>query len=625
MSKRKRDPIPNRIAFSSIFQNTIMNIFFSNNTFTSLKTDSFAILNLIKNISKQFFFLFVFLFSFSNLAQSQVIFTAEADAKIIKEGQYFTVTFTLTNGTWTQFTPPAWRGFNQVGNPSQRQSSTIVNGRGSTSYSIIYNVKAKKSGIYTIGSATAKINGKVVKTKPFPIEVTKRKDFPTGTVNPEDEFFVRVEPSTTVARIGQQVTIDYKLYTKVDIKSYDMGEDPEYNGFFAQNIRKFNYRTMEEEINGETYTSKVFKRVALFPQQAGLLTIDSMNIRLGKLEKNKRRSLFFNDVTYIPYQVDSLNINVIPFPSDSIPPNFSGAVGTYAMKASVNNRNLSTDDAMVITMSIEGNGDLKRIISPTMDLGENFEVYEPRILEETTFEKGGEIYGRKILEYQALPLEPGNYSVQPRFTYYDTDSLDFIILGVNPLEVKVKKGRKKRISNLAKTGIAKAELLPIKTETTFSKKGKFFFGSPLFWILTLLPFLFLGGALAYRQKLIREGSIDFELLKVQRAQKVAVQKLAQAEQLMTTQNSKGFYDEVSKASFGYVCDKLKIPVAELSKANIQDKLQSLHVSQNHIDSFIKIIKTCEMALFAGMDNSAAMQETYASAKEVIVKIEEELS
>ena len=156
-------------------------------------------------------------------------------------------------------------------------------------------------------------------------------------------------------------------------------------------------------------------------------------------------------------------------------------------------------------------------------------------------------------------------------------------------------------------------------------KGKFFFGSPLFWILTLLPFLFLGGALAYRQKLIREGSIDFELLKVQRAQKVAVQKLAQAEQLMTTQNSKGFYDEVSKASFGYVCDKLKIPVAELSKANIQDKLQSLHVSQNHIDSFIKIIKTCEMALFAGMDNSAAMQETYASAKEVIVKIEEELS
>lgn len=604
-----------------------MNIFPPNaytNTFTSQKIDSISVLNLRKNISKHFFFLLVFLFPFFNSVQSQVTFTAEADAKRIVEEQYFSVTFTLTNGRWTQFTPPAWRGFNQVGNPSQRQSSTIVNGKGTTSYSVVYNVKAKKPGQYTIGSATAKVNGKLLKTKPFSIEVVKKKDLPAGTVDAGNEFFVQVEPSTTVARIGQQITVDYKLYTKVNIESYDMGEDPEYNGFFAQDIRRFSYRTMQEEIDGEMYATKVFKRVALFPQQAGLLTIDPMNIRLGKSEPGRRRSFFFNEVKYIPYQVDSVNINVVPFPPDSIPPNFSGAVGTYEMKASVNNRNLTTDDAVVITMSIEGNGDLKRIISPTMDLGKNFEVYDPRILEESTYENGGEIYGRKILEYQALPLKPGNYSVQPRFTYYDTDSLDFITLGVNPLQVTVKKGRKKQTSSITETGNGKAEFLPIKTETTFSTKGKFFFGSAFFWILVLLPFLFLGGALVYRQKLIREGSIDFELLKMQRAQKVAVQKLSQAEQLMNNQNSKGFYDEVSRASFGYVCDKLKIPMAELSKANIEDKLQSLNVSQNHIDSFIKIIKTCEMALFAGMDNSAAMQETYDSAKEVIVKIEEEL-
>ena len=541
------------------------------------------------------------------------------------EDQYFTVTFTLKNARWTQFTPPAWRGFNQVGNPLQQQFSSLENGKGVVSFSLAYNVKAKKPGKYTIGSATVKVKGKEIKTKPFSIEVVKKKKIQPGEIDTQEDFFVLAEPSTTLARIGQQITVDYKLYTKINIESYDMGKDPEYNGFFAQDIRQFSYRTMQEEIEGEMYATKIFKRVALFPQQAGLLTIDPLKLRLGKSDPGKRRSFFFNEVKYIPYQVDSVNINVVPFPTDSIPPNFSGAVGTYEMNASVNNRNLTTDDAMVITMSIQGNGDLKRILSPKMDLGDNFEVYEPRILEETTFEKAGEIYGRKILEYQALPLNTGNYSVQPRFTYYNTDSLNFITLGVNPLDVNVKKGRKKRISNIVEKGIDKPDFVSIKSETTFSEKGKFFFGSPLFWILTLLPFVFLGGALFYRQKLIREGSIDFELLKMQRAQKVAVQKLAQAEQFMTTQNSKGFYDEVSRASFGYVCDKLKIPISELSKANIQDKLQSLNVSQNHIDSFIKIIKTCEMALFAGMDNSAAMQETYESAKEVIVKIEEELS
>ncbi len=602
-----------------------MAIFFHNNAFTFLKTSSILVFKTRKDITMYFSFLLIFLFPLLLSAQNNVTFTAEADARRIVEDQYFTVTFTLTNARWTQFTPPAWRGFNQVGNPSQKQFSSIVNGKGMTSFSIIYNVKAKKPGKYTIGSGTAIVNGKEMKTKPFPIEVVQKKKIKPGEVNTEEEFFVRAEPSTTVAHIGQQITVDYKLYTKVNIESYDLGEDPEYKGFFAQDIRQFSYRTMQEEIDGEMYATKIFKRVALFPQQAGLLTIDPLNLRLGKSEPGKRRSFFFNEVKYIPYQVDSVNINVVPFSTDSIPPNFSGAVGTYEMNASVNNRDLSTDDAMVITMSIQGNGDLKRILSPKMNLGDNFEVYEPRILEETTFEKSGEIYGRKILEYQALPLNPGNYSVQPRFTYYDTDSSQFITLGIAPLEVNVKKGRKKRASSIVEKEEDKPDFVSIKTETTFSEKGKYFFGSPLFWVLTLLPFIFLGGALLYRQKLIREGSIDFELLKMQRAQKVAVQKLALAEKYMATQNSKGFYDEVSRASFGYVCDKLKIPISELSKANIQDKLQSLNVSQNHIDSFIKIIKTCEMALFAGMDNSAAMQETYDSAKEVIVKIEEELS
>ena len=120
-----------------------------------------------------------------------------------------------------------------------------------SSLSVVYNLKANKSGKYKIGSATAKINGKILKTKPFSIEVVKKKNLPPGTAAAGEEFFVRVEPSTTIARIGQQITVDYKLYTKVNIESYDMGADPNYNGFFAQDIRRFSYRTMQEEINGE--------------------------------------------------------------------------------------------------------------------------------------------------------------------------------------------------------------------------------------------------------------------------------------------------------------------------------------------------------------------------------------
>ncbi len=577
---------------------------------------------------KQLIFLF-FLISFPILLLGQVTFTATPDVRRIVEDDYFTVTYTITNGDWTKFTPPQVRGIIQTGNPAQESSTTIINGKASTSRSLVYNYKTKKAGKYVFKSATATVNGKEIKTKPFTIEVVKGKKPAENdpNINLEDQFFVRAEPSTTEARVGQQITVNYKLYTKIPISSYDLGEDPDYKGFFAKGIRRFSYRTMREELNGEMYTTKIINRVALFPQQAGLLTIEPYNINIGisKPSTGRRNSFRFNEVEFFPYAVDTVQINVKPFPADSIPPNFSGAVGRYEMQASIDKRNMSTDDALTITMSIQGNGDLKRIQSPKMDLGEKFDVYDPSILEEKTFEFEGEIQGRKVFEYQALPLEAGTYSIQPQFTYYDIDSSKFLTLAVPATTLNVKKGRKRRASSIVKKDDeAKTEFYPIKETTSLSTQGKFFFGSPLFWVLAVLPFVLLGGAIVYRNQQLKNGSIDLTLLKSQKAQKVATEKLSQAEIFMNENNSKGFYDEVSKASFGYVCDKLNIPLSELSKANVQEKLQSLNVTQQYIDDFIKIIKTCEMALFAGMDNSAAMQETYQNAKEVIVKIEKTL-
>ena len=559
--------------------------------------------------------------------QNEVTFTATPDVKRITENEYFQVTFTITNADWERFTPPKFGGFNQVGNPMQSQSSSIINGKRSFSKSLIYNVLTKKAGRYVIPPATAIVNGKEIKSNSFTIEVVKGRKKPDSATGVEDQFFVVAEPSTTTARVGEQIIVDYKLYTLIDVESYDLGQDPEYNGFFAQDIRRVNYRVMREEVDGEMYLTKIFKRIALFPQQAGVLSIEPLNIRLGITDdSNRRRNLFFNEVKYVPYQVDSVLINVVPFPTDSLPPFFSGAVGKYQMAANMDKRIMTTDEAMTITMSIQGNGDIKRVQAPDLNLGDDFEVYDPNVLEEKTYEDGGQIIGRKVLEYQVIPRNPGRFIIEPKLTYFDTDSLKFMTLVSEGIVLDVKKGNKKKGSSISQKGVeAQPVLLPNKDETTLSKKGKFFLGSPFFWVLTILPFVFLGGAFVYRQQQIKKGSIDITLVKSQKAERVAVKKLAEAEKLMLNNDSKNFYDEISKALFGYVCDKLTIPFSELSKANISEKLNSLQVSQSHIDDFIQLVKTCEMALYAGMDNSAAMQETYSKAREVIVKIEEELT
>ena len=568
-------------------------------------------------------------FTLQILAQKgPVSFTATANAKQIVAGDFFQVEFTLKNADWERFTPPDFKGFQQHGNPSTSQQTTIVNGVVNMSKTVAYQVKAKKVGKYTIAGATAVVNGKEIKSNKIPIEVIKGKPRSNNanTDNFEGQVFVRSEVNATDVKVGQQIQLDYKIYTKINVESFDMSEDPEYLGFYTENVRQFRYNWMKEVVDGETYNTKILKRVALYPQQAGLLTIEPVFVRVGIEDPNskRRRSFFFKELKYLPFTTDSIQINVQPM-DGSMPPSFSGGVGRYLMLFSVDKNTMTTDDALTLKMTIRGNGDIKRVQPPDLGLGEDFEVYEPRVLEEKNFEHNGEILGRKIFEYQAIPLKTGQFKIQPEFTYFDTDSLAFVSKTSAPVNVIVKQGRKK-IGSTVVTPVeeTKAELLPIQQTTSLSSKDKYFFGSPFFWILTTLPFVLLGAAFAYRQVLEARGNIDVTLLKSQQAQNVAKQKLSQAEQFLQTNNSKEFYNEISNASFGYVSDKLNIPPSELSKANIQEKLQSLNVTQQYIDDLTKIIKTCEMALFAGMDNSAAMQETYQKTAEVIVKIEEEL-
>lgn len=564
------------------------------------------------------------------IGQGDITFTAEPNAKRVTENSDFTISFKLTNAKFTKFTPPEFRGFNQVGNPRQLTSGTNFNGDRSSFSTIVYHIISKKAGKYIIPAATAIVNGKTMKTKSFSIEVVKGSKKPVEELPESYQYFIRAEPNDSTPRVGQQVIVNYKLYFVNKIASFNFEKFPEFKNFYVppseDNLRGLSYNIEKEEIDGIMYSTKLLKRIAIYPQKEGIVDIDPMIVRLGISDRTNNNNFFrLQTPRYVNYVVDTFKLNVIPFLPNEEPADFTGAVGKYKMVSNVDKRKMTTDQAVIIKMVVQGNGDIKRVKAPKLDLGDDFELYEPSVNEKKTIEYRGQLIGEKEFEYQALPLRPGQYTIQPKFTYYDTEDSRFRTIVSEAVQLEVTQGRKKRTSSIVQNNVKKEiEFLPNSTSTSFSQKDNFFFGSPFFWILTVLPFLILGGALVYRQQQLKKGDVDLDVLKSQGAQSVAIQKLATAEAFKNENNSKSFYDEISKASFGYVGDKLNIPLSELSKSNIQEKLQSLNVSQQYIDEFIKIIKTCEMALFAGMDNSAAMQETYDSAKDVITKIEEEL-
>ena len=263
-----------------------------------------------------------------------VTFTASADARQVVIGSYFDISFTLKNGDGANFQAPAFTGFTVLSGPNRSISTSSINGRWSKELTYSYTLQPKKIGRFEIGVGTIKVNDKIMRTNKVAIEVVKGK---SGATSQEDlqtriaeEVFIRAVPSTAEAYIGQQILLDYKIYTTLDIETYNLISESEYAGFFAQDIRRTNGGVVREVINGVEFSTKILKRVALFPQQAGALTINPMQMRLAIIsdEDRKQRRGFFQSRSLTPINVETepVKINVRPLPNGA-PETFTGAVG----------------------------------------------------------------------------------------------------------------------------------------------------------------------------------------------------------------------------------------------------------------------------------------------------------
>lgn len=557
---------------------------------------------------------------------AQASFEAYTDAREVVLNSYFEVTFTLKNADGKDFSPPSFDNFVILSGPSQSMSRTIINGKVSREIGFSYTLQPKRSGRFTIGSASIKADGRTLRTNPLTVRVVEGKS--NAPRDPAGQVFLQAELNTEEAVIGQQVLLDYKLYTAVNIDSYSILEESDYQGFFAQDLRRFDSPPIREVVNGVQYLTKVLKRVALFPQQAGVLKVAPLQLELAVLleESDSRSGFLLNrPVKRVIVQTDeaSLRVNALP---ENPPATFTGAVGDFDANFSLNRIEASTDDVLSLRLVISGNGDIKRVQPPSLMLADSFEMYDPKMLEETTFENtSGELTGRKEIEYFLLPKRPGTYQLQPSFAYYSPDSGKYVVLSPQTFEVTVSQGSQRASDvGLADGADPEQDIRYLKLNTNLHQKNGNFFGSTSFWVFTALPFLFLGGVILIKRIQNQRGDVDATQLKIKRARQEALRHLQVAEEHLKANESRAFYDEVSKALLGYVCDKLQIPRSALTKENVREKLHALKIDDQLVENFMRIIQACEVALFSGQDTPTAMNETYQQAVENISRMEEKL-
>jgi hypothetical protein len=569
-----------------------------------------------KEAMKQSTFIFLIIillstFSDASAQKRKVEFVVAASSTEVMLGDYFNVTYTLKNTDGKKFKPPSFTGFDVQG-PSMGQKQYNINGRITYEQNYIYNLIPKRVGTFTIPPATIRANGKTLKTKSLTVKVVKRR---TQNINADADVLLVAETSVKEAYIGQSVRLDYTIYTAIDIETYKIMNRPDIKGAFAKDIQNIDTPTQERKINGKTYATKVLYRMILYPQQEGKIEINPITMRIAIA-----KSFFDHDVKSI-YSND-LTLDVKPLP-DGIPDNFSGAVGSFNMVSTLNTNRVTTDETIVYNLEVTGKGDVKRITPPNLNLPvDSFTVYDPRT-DESVVEESGELVYTKTFEYLISPKHAGKLIMEPTFSYYDVDTKKYETLKVTEQPITILKGVNPHSETKPIDENLSGEIRYIKMEGNLHNRS-YFYGSIGFWLLLALPFLALGGLLFYKRQQDKINAIDPILKKRKKANRIALKRLEQAKVHLDANESRAFYDEISKTLWGYVSDKLNIPASELSKYTIKDQLQAKNVAEAQTEQFVKALETCEMALFAGMDNAASMQQTYEYTTELMTDLEEQI-
>ena len=573
----------------------------------------------------------------------EVSFTAVSSHNAVKTGDRFQIQFTA-NTEIGNFKGPNLSKFRVLSGPNQSTNMSWVNGKTTSSISYSYIIMAVKEGEFTIGPAVASANGKAIKTNSLKIKVSKgvkvqqngnQGGTKTKTVtSASDDLFIKSSVSRTKVYQGEQIIATYKLYTRVGLAGNELVKNADLNGFWSQEIDFGESVWTKEIIGGYRYSIATIRKIVLFPQRSGELEIDPLEMKfiVQKRVSGGGQSVFdqfFGRVENVEYSLKSkpIKITVLPHPKNA-PDDFAGAVGNLNMKVDVSANEVKANEAVNIKIKISGKGNIPLIDSPELTFPSDFETYDPKINDNIKTDASG-VSGSKEFDFLVIPRHSGQFKLDPIvFSYFNPTTKKFQTITSDPIEINVLKSDGSTSDNVVYSS-SKEDIEVLgediryihTTDVSFSQSNEGFYGSWKFYLfLFLAPVLFILTYI-FRNR-IRIANSDIVGMKKKKASKIAGKLLSFAKQSLATNDATAFYEAISKALFGYIGNKLNIPVSELNQSNIKEKLVGINVSDHISKELIDTIELCDMARFAPV--SISEQEVYDKAESIINQIEQEV-
>ena len=574
-------------------------------------------------------------------ADDKISFVTEAP-EVVVSGDQFRLTFTVNTQKVRDFRAPNIKGFEVLMGPSRSTQYSNYNGVVTNSITFTYILMADKEGEYTIPGASIVADGNPyvsnsVKVKVLPPDQTQNqgsasRNQASNSQISNKELFITATASKTNVYEQEAFLLTYKIYTQVNLTGL-RGDMPDLKGFHTQEVELPRQKQWTlEHYNGRNYNTTVYSQYVLFPQQSGKLEIPSITFEgvvtevipssdpFDIFSGGRSRDIKKNIVT------PKLSINVKSLPEGK-PSNFSGGVGDFTMSSSISTQELKTNDAVTIKVIISGTGNMKLINTPEVAFPQDFEIYDPKVDNKFSLTREG-LAGSKVIEYLAIPRHAGEFTIPSiEFTYFDLKTQSYKTLKSEPYNLHVAKGEgnaEQVIANFTNKEDLKVlgkDIRYIKTgHTKFTPKDEFFYGTMSYYLWYIIPLIFfISFLLIYRKQAIDNANVA--KMRNKKANKVASKRMKNAGKLLAEKKKEAFYDEVLKALWGYISDKLNIPISQLSKDNIEEELVKYNVSKELIHTFIETMNECEFARYAPGNQNEAMDKVYASAIDVISKME----
>lgn len=590
----------------------------------------------------------VLLMYFCATGAQSILVTAPSHVAV---GENFRIAYTVNTQEVEEFRAgniPS--GLEVIAGPytSQQQSFQMINGRTSSSSSITYTytLYAEKNGSYNIPGARARIGGKTYTSKDVHIKVSgtasTRNGAPkmhddseesmraAGTPISGNDLFVKVSANKKRVYEQEPILLTYKVYTLVDLTSLD-GKMPDLTGFHTQEVKLPLQKSWHlEKVNGRNYKCVTWSQYVMYPQMTGKLKIPSITFKGNVVQQNRAVDpfeAFFNGGSgYVEVKrnivAPALEVQVDPLPSK--PSGFSGGVGRFNISAHVDKTEAKAGEPITVRVVVGGVGNLKLMKQPTVSFPKDFDKYDPKITDKTNVTTNG-LEGNMVYDFLVVPRNQGKYTIPAvALTYFDVSAKEYKTVKTRPMSIAVEKGDGNASSVVDYSQEKENDIRGLKAGAAdVHEVADFFFGSVAYVVCLLSPFLaFVVLLVVFRKRAI--DNADIVKMRGRKANKVAIKRLKVAHSLMLSNRQNDFYDEVLRALWGYVSDKLNMPVEQLSRENIVDNLERNSIKNSTIDKFIGAIDECEFERYAPGDATGNMDKTYNSAIVAIMDIEDSM-